>query len=193
MKSKPPRLPKMFFATLLGLREVMTQNAERIFGKECLNQALEDDDEGTTGAKSSPRKARIIKEEKQYCARSLATAVTIAAIERSQSGDTNKTIEEFLKVAQAYDDGDSEFSSCLEEDQGNIHGVLPNGQRLNAEEEVARNVSFNRARKLHPIVQRDMERRMKIRSKRLIHVPEPSACHITMVEIKSDLTQYARS
>lgn len=176
-KEEATSLPKLFFAILLGLREVITQNSARIFGKNCLDEAVQ-------GNKT--RNARIVTEEKQYCAKSLATGVVVAAIQRSILNGTKKekyqTVEKFLEHAQGYDTGDSEFSSHLKEDRGNIRGVLPDGERLHADEEVARNVAFNRARKRHPMIQRDAERKMGVKPKRLVHIPEATACHISMVE-----------
>ena len=95
-------------------------------------------------------------------------------------------MEDFLKVAHSYDNGEEEFSSCLDQDQGLVRGILPNGKYLDDEEEVARSVSFNQARKLHPLVQRDIERKMNIKCKQLIRVPEVNACHTAMVETLSN-------
>jgi hypothetical protein len=188
-KKKGP--PKSFFATLLALREVMTQNAERIFGKESLDAAVldEDEEERATTTTTSSYNGRNTDEDRHFCAQLLATGVTIAAIERCLPDHRDKTTERFLESVKAYDDGDDEFLSCLQVDQGNIRSVLPNGKRLNADEEVARNVSFNQARKRHPMVQRDVEKRLKMKPRQLILVPEVNACHVSVIEKLSDWIQ----
>ena len=171
---------KIYLATLLCLREVIAQNAVRIFGNDFFRESIE----------APATQTSLTKEEFMHCSRTMATALVIAAIERNRGDNctdaVEDTVEDFLKVAHSYDNGEEEFSSCLDEDQGLVRGILPNGKYLDDEEEVARSVSFNQARKLHPLVQRDMERKMNIKCEQLIRVPEVNACHTTMVETLSN-------
>jgi hypothetical protein len=191
----PPRtLPQAFFATLLALREVMTQNAERIFGKDCLEDAEDDGD-----ASSSHRKRRrgvMNQEERMYLARTLATGVSIAAIERCLPAHADRMVENFLEMVSAYDNGDDDFTVPTRTNLDNnvVQCVLPNGKRLQPEEQVAQSVSFDQARKQHPLTQQQLERTWnnnyhKSKKQLMIRVPNVTACHISMVEMISDWAQ----
>jgi hypothetical protein len=190
---------KTFLGTLLALREVMTQNAVGIFGEEAIASAVDDND-GITSAFAmrkmnrypghARRQKQRLEEDRLFCATLLATGVVLAAIKRYIPVNYKAMIKEFLNLVRSYDGGDEQFASCLQEDDGRSCGVLPNGKRLDPEETVALNVSFNRARENHPLIRRREEGRLKIKSTRVtVNVPKANACVVTMVENLTDWAQ----
>jgi hypothetical protein len=182
-------LPTTFLAALLALREVIVQNAEKIFGKESFSE-LAVDEEAKRGNQDRAHPNRLDQEEDRlYCASILATGVILSAVERLIPNQAQEIIGDFLEVIQQYENGDEAFASCLEPDNGRSRGILPNGRRLHREENIALNVSYNRARVNHPLIRMCKEREMKLRRRELIDVPRPNACHIAMFEKLSGWTQ----
>jgi hypothetical protein len=178
-KPKPKKEKEhVFFSTLLALREVMTQNAERIFGKPSF--------EGLHDKKKKLEKSRKRKihqlQDQQYCAKLLATGVVLAAMEQYNPNDA-AIADRFLEVCRKYDEGDEEFTSCLVAEQ-NSCGVLPNGRRVDPEESIAMHVSFEQARESHPLTLCQKRRDMNVtpRVQDLLQVPEPNVCNISMVQ-----------
>ena len=181
-------LCETFYATLLALREIMTQNAERIFGSESFCVAV-DDAGGPNSAKHTTRPgyARLRRqgcmEDKLYCTSLLATGVVLAAIKRYVPTNSQDVAQKFLDIVRSYDGGDDEFALCLKDDDGRSCGVMPNGIRLNREENIALNVSLNWAQERHPLSRRRHERLMGVkRPRELVSVPETNACVIAVVE-----------
>ena len=206
-----PILPKCMIAVLLCLREVMTQNAEQIFGPLLpLDMTTT-----TTSADNDDDEKLLLKEEISLSAQLLATSVIISAIERfvMMIYDDDKVaaaVDMFLQVTEMYDGGDAEFFSFFESDEsissvaaavgtttttntGNLTPttsttttiyksiLLPNGRPLKKEEEVARNVSWEQAKQIHPVVVRNMEKKLNIPPQQLVRVPEVNACHVSLV------------
>lgn len=169
---------RVFFSTLLALREVMTQNNERIFGKSAFEGIH---DKKKKLEKSRKRRLHQLQDE-QYCAKLLATGVVLAAMEKHNFNDA-AIADRFLEVCRKYDEGDEEFTSCLVAEHSS-RGVLPNGRQLNPEESIAMHVSFEQARESHPLTLHQIQRDMNVtpRVQDLVQVPEPNVCIISMVE-----------
>jgi hypothetical protein len=167
-------LPKPVIATFLCLREVLTQNASRIFGIECLTAASADE--------SGNVSEDTTKEEEIFSAKILATSVILAAIGWFVPDVCMMDVatQEFLVSVEAYDNGDSEFVGCFE--MGRRKCLLPNGKPIQPQEEVAMDVSLDEAKKRHPCVMRSIERKLKIKPKEIVRLPNTNACHITLID-----------
>lgn len=125
---------RIFIATLMSLREVIAMNAQEIFGFP-----VEEDEfaEGTA-----------IKVQ------SLSTALVLNAISRLDDSDNLEITEKFLTAISQYDDGDEEFSSCLQRLDIRAIGVTPNGKPMKKHETLAYRVSYNTSRLEHPLIRK---------------------------------------
>ena len=181
-------LCRTFYATLLSLREVITQNAERIFGSESFDAVTDvvvgaDSATNETKPGHDRRRRQDCMEDKLYCASLLATGVVLAAIKRYVPNNSQDVAQKFLEIARGYEGGEGEFASTLKDDDGRSCGVMPNGIRLNREENIAMNVSLNWIQQRHPLSRRQEERIMGMkRPRELISVPETNACVVAIVE-----------
>ena len=166
----------------------MTQNAERIFGNEsfsvAVDDAVESDNRKLNRKPGHVRRRRLeCKEDKLYCASLLATGVILAAIKRYVPNASQDVAQKFLDLVRGYDFGDDDFPLGLEDDDGRSCGVMPNGIRLNREDNVALSVSLDWARERHPLNRRRQEQLLGVEQSRgLVSVPETNACIITIVE-----------
>lgn len=196
-----PRSTRPFLAALLVLRELMSQNANTFF--PCSDHELVEGDEvddlfttqqgDTQHPGHARRRGQDTEEERAYHAKMYATAVIFSALGRLGEGAEAYT-QELTGLIEKYDQGHDEFSSCLPPADGRVQGVLPNaqGQPMEVHENVAWKVSYNQARKEHPlIVQKEQDTQesqahqrgvaVPRRVKR-IQVPQPNACYVAMVE-----------
>jgi hypothetical protein len=108
----PVDLDRVFFGSLLILREVLAQNAERIFGPSVLKVFEQ--------AAVSDGSLESIEEAFQYTLNTLASAVITAGLhvfdqsrDDGESTTANSAAERFLHLVQRYDNGDSEIVNCL--------------------------------------------------------------------------------
>lgn len=125
---------RIFIATLMSLREVMSMNAQEIFGFSV------GEDESTEGM--------AIKVQ------SLSTALVLNAISRLDSSDNLEITEKFLTAISQYDEGDEEFSSCLQRLNIRAIGVTPNSKLMKKHETLAYRVSYNTSRLEHPLIRK---------------------------------------
>lgn len=176
-----PDYERVFLSTMLALREVLTQNASRIFSIE--NVALNDnevkDDRKDTEPGAKRRKRSSQEEERQYMAQQLATGVVFAAIQSMETPEAESYLQHFMEIVDLYDTGDDEFVSCMQPRNGRHTGVTPNLKTLSGQENVAWRVSFNRARQVHPVVCRS---RNGSNISNAIDVPSPNTVFIALVE-----------
>jgi hypothetical protein len=181
---------RVFLATMLALREVLTQNAERVFHMEKVpltGDELQDDAPGGIRWKT-----KLQEEERQYMAQLFATGVIFAAFQSLSPVEAEEYTTWFTKVMDSYDMGYDDFASCLEPLDGRHEGVRPNLTVLESEENVAWKVSYNRACEAHPVVRRSKWRQEVDRQRELglasvsepntVEVPSPNAVLVTMVE-----------
>jgi len=143
---------RIFIATLMSLREVIAMNAQEIFGV-----SVEEDEfaEGTA-----------IKVQ------SLSTALVLNAISRLENSDNLEITEKFLTAISQYDDGDEEFSSCLQRLDIRAIGVTPNGKPMKKHETLAYRVSYNTSRLEHPLIS----------ARRSVETPASNAAFVCVVE-----------
>jgi len=244
MVKKPPR---PFFATLLGLREVMAQNSSRIFGEDFLRldekksrkkekrgavtaavvvgkaaastagkaagaEVITTTTTNTTPAttKTEPasalalapatnapetKKPKVLSakrrreqeratQERNCLIMSFMNAVIVSAIEASPLFHGQLVSETFQSLIRDYDQGSEEFARHVEKQDGRVCGVLPNGKRLNPEENVAMTISYNQALENHHLMQCKQARALKLPRRELINLPAPNACHIALLEQK---------
>ena len=179
---------RVFLATMLALREVLTQNADRIFDIEKeIGDELQDHAPGT-----GRRKVRCQEEERQYMAQLFATGVVFAALQSLSGKEAEAYTLQFSETMDSYDIGDDEFASCMQPMDGCHQGVLPNLSLLDSIENVAWKVSYNRAREAHPVL-RSSRRRLEVERLRwlglpstsepfLVELPMPNAVLVSMVE-----------
>jgi len=157
---------RCFWAALLGARELMTQNANKFFELSSLDL-------------SSP--------EQQVEGQILATGIVVAALLRCPG--YHDAQEKFTQLMQDYDAGKGTFATTEDSTRrrtavmGRVDGrnqpILPNGKELDAEESVAWRVSFNLARKRHPLLHGS---KGAVDGDDLIDLPAPTACHVSLVE-----------
>jgi hypothetical protein len=179
---------RVFLATMLALREVLTQNADRIFYIEKqIGGELQDDAPG-----GGRRKVRCQEEERQYMAQLFATGVVFAAFQSLTRKESEAYTLQFSKMMDSYDMGHDDFASCMKPLDGRHQGVQPNMSLLDSTENVVWKMSYNRAREAHPVLRRSRHRREVERLRGLglpstsepytVEVPTPNAVLVSMVE-----------
>ena len=181
---------KPFVGTLIAFREILTQNSLNIFGKQFLSQAVG----GAASASSNPggsKKSKDIaiaerQEEIAHAAKMISTSIIVAVIERYMmefgDGNVDSAMNMFFRTINAYDEGHEEFASHLHPEEGNVRGVLPNGQYLDEEEDIARSASYNVAVKRHPLVVLNEERKLIGKKRKLFRIPGSNACYVAFVK-----------
>lgn len=171
---------RIFLATMLALREALTQNAYRIFHIEDVRR----DEQQLAGEPKpgSKRQKRLdYREERQYMAQLFGTGVIIASLQSLPEAES--LILSFSATMDSYDTASDEFASRMNRLDGRHQGVMLNGKKLKKEENTAWKVSYNRARELHPVVCRN-SRRIEQRSEtpQVVQIPKPNALFVSMVE-----------
>jgi len=190
---------RVFVATMLSLRELLTVNAEKIFFGNCKFSLLHSDKNHLQldpGEKK--RQLNLYKEERALCSIIVSSAVIISTCKRARN--TYDTIlEEVLDAMARYDANHEDFISCLKKADGCTLGVNPNGNVLGKEENIAYRVSFNTCFAEHPLNlahQRQhalskISKVPKIGNDNLqnqIIVPLPNACHLSVIDMNSFAT-----
>ena len=180
--SAAPSNERVFLATMLALREVLTQNAERIFVIQDVPRQGEEERNNDAGPGNKRRKRHRDIEERQYMAQLYATGVIFAAIQSMP--EAKSYLSKFTQIMDSYDTGDDDCASYMERVDGRHQGVLPNGKQLKNEENVAWRVSYNRVRDLHPVIRHNRQRveQQLDPSDSRIDVPPPNAVLVSMVE-----------
>jgi hypothetical protein len=172
---------RVFLATMLALREVLTQNAYRIFQMEDMSR---DEEQLADDAKPGSKRQKTLdyREERQYMAQLFGTGVIIASLQSLPESES--LTSSFSAMMDSYDICNAEFASRMNRLDGRHQGVMLNGKKLKKEENVAWKVSYNRARELHPVVCRN-NRRIEQRSDmthHIVQIPKPNALFVSMVE-----------
>lgn len=175
-----PSNKRVFLASMLALREVLTQNASRIFQLDSVPVKEQISDQMVASG-NKRRKRQDKEEEREYMAQLLATSVIFAAIQSLP--EAHSYLPRFTEMMDSYDAGSDEFCSCMERLDGGQKGIMPNTKELKKEENVAWKVSYNRAREVHPVISR-ASRRMEHQSEssHIIKVPRPNTVFISMAE-----------
>ena len=143
-----------YVATMLALREVMTQNAEKIFDLNLDQYPLVD------------------RMEFKYHGKTLATSIILAANERLPIGN-----QDLLRFVEAYDTGAQEFKISLPRMSAKQVLIQPGGTELDGEEALIWKVAYNMVREKHPLL-----RITKVDEKDWPQLAEPSTCYAAMVE-----------
>lgn len=155
---------RVYVATMLAIREVLTQNSKELFVL---------DFESTT------------KEEVDFGARVLATGIILAANERLMK----VTNLDLVRLVNMYDDGAPEFKDALTRMGGKEQPIAPNGKPLDRQEAVIWKAAFNMAREKHPLMGKD-KKEIKQGELNLIQLAEPTACYVAMVEALPPTTKW---
>ena len=142
-----------YVATMLALREVMTQN-----GKELFRMDLDDPS----------------NMEEDYCAQLLATSIILAA-----NGRQTEENQDLLAFVEAYDGGAPEFKDALTPMAASI-AAGGGGTQLSRDEALVWKVAYNMARDKHPLMR--VKGVTKGRNKTTPSLPKPTACFVAMVE-----------
>ncbi len=150
---------RILVAALLSLREVLATNSELVF---CLkndpkvfndhSSSKIDIDAIETVPGDSRREQLRKNEDHAFQSQLLSTALILSAIDKLPSEISSSTSEKFLESIRKYDSADEEFVSCLDRADGCSNCVLPTGQALGKEENIAWQVSFNRCRDNHHLI-----------------------------------------
>jgi hypothetical protein len=145
-----------YVATMLALREVMTQNGKQLFHLDLDKPSPMDED---------------------YCAQLLATSVILAANAR-QTEDN----QDLLAFVEAYDGGAPEFKDALTPMAAKHKPIAPGGggTQLSRQEALVWKVAYNMARDKHPLMR--VKGVTKDRQKVTLSLPKPTACFVAMVE-----------
>lgn len=175
-------LSRYMIAVFLSLREVLTQNAVRIFYSTSIY------DNSMNSLFNGNHQA--YKEFELYHSQLLATSVIVGAIARCTETKADDATDLFLETAAAYDSGKAEFLSCLEgTDLGAKECILATGKRFKNEQMTARALHFDLAKEMHPMVVRRVEQKLKIPPEQLVRIPEANACHFSIIKKQKGQTE----
>ena len=180
MKGANATPERSFLATLLALREVLAQNADRIFVMDSVPPNGEPSDDKSAPTNRTRQDGQAQEEERSYMAQLYATGVALAAIQALDPNEAEPLTRQFTQMIDSYDTGDGEFSSCMEPMDGRHRGIMPTGKALSQEENLSWKVGFNTARAEHPVMKRNQHRLRRQQKQRMgFHVPpEPPTIEI---------------
>jgi hypothetical protein len=135
----------VILSTLLILREVMTQNAQTIFGEDAILSGLEQDFEYDADKdEKAPDNERDIRENILFSSQLLATSVVFAGLEGTGPASMMLT-QKFVAMMESYDSGGEDFALCLspmEFKSKDNNTALRNGKNMGEEELLAWQVSY---------------------------------------------------
>jgi len=169
------------FGTLLHLREIMIINAKAMFGPAAILNGLEEDFEYDDNVNAETAKA-CVGEAELFSATTVATGVIMTALEKVKGG---RLCENFLRIVDAYDDGDKEFSSLLGPLDRSNGAVLPGGKSMENDERDMWQASYNNRAEQHPVTlkRRLREAGVKIPAGCVSAVAQTNAVHLTILEL----------
>ncbi len=168
---------RVFIASLLSLREVLSMNAAKIFGLERDTEV--ESKEGYTLQVQSLTTALILNAIMRLQVNDAAQKGD-DQIEKQQSREIEEITKEFLRATTGYDEAEEEFTSCAKRIDSRAIGITPGGKFLKKTENMAWRVSHNTARLHHPLVVRKSDDRTC--SLRRVKIPSSNAAFVCMVE-----------
>ena len=142
----PDRDHRVFIATLLSLREVLSMNAEGVFGFYQAQSEL------AGGHYQLPKSGSEQSESYTIKVQSLSTSLILNAVARLEDAAELNITEKLLVAITKYDGADEEFASCLKRADTRSIGITPYGHVLRKTENLAYRVAYNTARMDHPLV-----------------------------------------
>lgn len=190
----PSSSESVFLATMLALREVLTQNAKRIFVIEKVPLEPHELQSFMSAPGAARRETEREEEEEQYVSQLLSTGVVLSTVQRLEKRDAEKYTSKFTQIMDSYDSGHGEFASMMEPMDGSHQGVQPDQTVLSNEENAAWKVAYNRANEAHPVLRKhgrtcQEEQRCQLglplpreSKKAQVNVPTPNAVLVSMVE-----------
>ena len=150
---------RILVATFLALREVLTMNAERIFGPNFAKKSTNDNTNDDSYSK-------VIRKSETYVMKiqTFSTSIILNAICNLPRLESDEITKQFLQALSKYDEHDQEFASCLKRMDIRAVGTLPNGRLLKRHENLQFKVSYNMGRLEHPLIKEQLYRVRRIRS-----------------------------
>ena len=170
---------RVFVGTLLMLRELLIMNADKLF-----RGSHREEEENSSQSKQQ-------NEERLFRTKILCTTLISKSILNLDAKLAEDIIASFESAVRGYDNGEDEFSSCLDPADSTLKCVLFNGTKLKEMENLSWRVSYNCARSIHPLVQLKKDRDIMLSNRKGVHmsnssnqiqIPSPNTCFVPMIE-----------
>jgi len=171
----------VILGTLLFLREVMIQNAAAMFGETAFLTGTEEDFEYRDQSEAE-HAVSCQGQTGLFSASTVVTSIIIFALDKVKKGNMT---DKFMRLMDAYDDGDEEFSSLLGPLDPSKGALLPGGKSMDETERDMWQASYNNRAENHPatLKQRLRESGVPVPPAGIAAVAPANAVHLTLLEL----------